>query len=397
MKQVNLFRQAAVAALLVACNLGATAADDAVTQLSNLKAIGDGIGGSPAATVLGIGADKIERPSNIQKLSMSLLQGLKSTGDTATGFAVDFTPATFDTSLRGGVSYAKDEKDESKVSDFSQGWGTRLWVRTNLSLGAANASPPSSTASSASGSTTGVKYAWGARVGIIDNGDLGLHWRGVDDCGKKVLRKVMPVTNSASAPEGSKADAASLQAGEQCIKDLNLWGKFSLYAGFGESWYLDKASVASIPNAASDVKLIWMTMSKGLFVKTGRLHTVVQAYLERRLDDRAPSDVDPNTLVRQDSTQGIVRLRTGDDSWHAYGEWGRTRIHLGDATKENTRHVALGAEFSAKGFLSLGAPDSDTQNWFQVALVSERGYLNGKVNNGVTFGYKYGMPFLLPN
>ena len=117
----------------------------------------------------------------------------------------------------------------------------------------------------------------------------------------------------------------------------------------------------------------------------GALRTLLQGYLGRKLNDRTPDPNDATVLLREDSSDIIVRLKLGKDTWHGFLELGRSRVRLGNDTTEKLRHVALGAEFK------LNFAD-DT--WLQLASVSERGFSNGKDNTGVTMNLKFGVPFL---
>lgn len=171
------------------------------------------------------------------------------------------------------------------------------------------------------------------------------------------------------------------------VMEKPLWAQPALYAGYGQSWY---SKSGSLTDRAPDVKAFWLAGSYGMFVgkptqELGALRTLLQGYLGRKLNDRTPDPNDATVLLREDSSDIIVRLKLGKDTWHGFLELGRSRVRLGNDTTEKLRHVALGAEFK------LNFAD-DT--WLQLASVSERGFSNGKDNTGVTMNLKFGVPFL---
>jgi len=399
---------------IAACSHAAddAASADAVSKVHSYAAVAgqDVIGGSPAATVLGINSDKVEHPNTVQTIALDIAQGFNpTTGGTGTGFALDFAPLPlfWPSSVVAEEDYTGRQK-RTKAADGSYSAPTdltfsvdelkRIGNRFTVSLATTNATPPSGGASSAtSGSANAVKSAWGIRVGLINFGDPGLYYQESRDCADKYIMpstSPMPVLDDKTPGQGDSA--TKYKNAEKCLGDVlakeNLWAAFSVYAGLGQSYYLDKASLSGIANATSNAKLIWVNVSKGI-PTAGTWRTLIQGYVERRLDDRVPSATNSSVFVRQDTSQAILRLRSGTDKWHAYGEVGASKVQLGDATKENLRHYALGAEFSAT-FLQVSAPDAKNMNWFQLAVVSERGYSDGKSHNGVLFSYKFGAPFM---
>lgn len=358
---------ASVSAHTAAAN--AAQASSAFEAISDLQQADLSVPVSPVAAVLGISADKVQRPGSIRELVASVVQGLGKDGKPQKGLALDIAPLFIfaPTWIHAGTDYAP----EGASSDWD---GTpaqrlhRILARTVVSFGTTEAD-----------STGATRTAVGLRVGLFDSGDPGLYWSGVVNCVGKVDLGLPPPPGAPGQP------LAPVEVNlDKCNPAPGLTGRPSLYFGYGQSWYSKSGALTDhVPN----VKQFWLSGSWGpvpskLGSDAGSSRFLGQLYLGRRLDDRAQDPSNASLLVSQDTTEAVIRLRGGRSNWHAFIESGRSRARLGNATTENLRHVGIGAEFQ----LSWLGKD----NWLELASVSDRGFLDGKDRSGVMFSFRIG-------
>ncbi|MBK7532926.1 hypothetical protein [Piscinibacter sp.] len=330
---------------------------------------------SPAFAVLGISPDKVQRPGTIRDFATSVVRGIGADGKPVNGVAIDMSPVSvfFKQLITGGSEYAADADSHNDLR--LKNYWKRAFARTTVSL-----------ATTSADSNGASKSAWGLRVGLIDQGDPGLYYKETAACLRKAT--MPPIKAGRDLTSTPADDAVNLcNPLTNGVMEKPLWAQPALYAGYGQSWY---SKSGSLTDRAPDVKAFWLAGSYGMFVgkptqELGALRTLLQGYLGRKLNDRTPDPNDATVLLREDSSDIIVRLKLGKDTWHGFLELGRSRVRLGNDTTEKLRHVALGAEFK------LNFAD-DT--WLQLASVSERGFSNGKDNTGVTMNLKFGVPFL---
>ena len=354
----------------------AKTAEEAITNLLQADL---SIPPSPAAALLGISADKVQRPASIRELSAAVVRGIGPDGKVQSAVALDIAPAFvfFPRLIGAGNVYAP----ASATGDGDGNWNQRvlrMLARTTLSFGTTN--PDASGAS---------RSAVGLRVGVYDSGDPGLYWSKAVNCVSQitgVLPQGPTKPGEAAAPfavDYSKCDP---------MKDAanNLWAKPSLYAGYGQSWY---SKTGVLTDRAPDVKQIWLSGSAGWAPddKTpghaSDWRALGQLYLGRRLNDRVADPKNAGQLLREDTSETILRLRAGKPNWHGFFEHGRSRVSLGDATTRSLRHSAFGAEFMLD---FLGGKD----NWLEIASVRKEGVLDGKTYSGVLLNFRIGTPSL---
>ena len=348
---------------------------DAFQAIADLTQVELSVPASPAFAVLGITPDKVQRPGSVRDFVGSVVHGLGKDGKPVNGVAIDISPASvfFKSYIRGGTDYAGT--DNPGHSDFKGNYLTHLLARTTVSL-----------ASTSADSNGASKSAWGMRVGLIDFGDPGLYAKETAGCLQSVGWAPVPVGRTAGeAPADTSINACDPSKNSA----YSLWAKPALYAGYGRSWY---SKSGSLTDHLPDVKAWWLSGSYGFAAASAdgaqalsSLRTLAQVYLGRRTDDRTADPANSANLLRQNTTEGVFRLKVGKDTWHGFAEIGRSKVRLGNDTSENIRHTALGAEFK----LSV-ADDS----WLQLASVNERGFSNGKDKTGVTLSFKLGVPFL---
>lgn len=354
----------------------AKTADEAIT---NLQQADFSIPASPAAALLGISADKVQRPATIRELSAALVRGIGPDGKVQSAVALDIAPAfvLFPRLIGAGDVYAP----AGATSDSDGTWNQRalrMLARTTLSFGTTN--PDASGAS---------RSAVGLRVGLYDSGDPGLYW-------SKVVNCVSQITGAIPAGPTKPGDVAAPIAVDysKCdpMKDAanNLWAKPSLYAGYGQSWY---SKTGALTDRAPDVKQIWISGSAGWAPddktpgQADDWRALGQIYFGRRLNDRTADPKNAGQLLREDASETILRVRAGKTNWHGFLEYGRSRVSLGDATTRNLRHNVWGAEFMLD---FLGGKD----NWLEIASVRKQGVLDGKTYSGVLLNFRIGTPSL---
>jgi len=344
---------------------------------------------SPAFNVLGLSPDKIERPTTLRKLGTSLIRALGNDGKLVKGVALDVNPVLLLAPewIRAGDAYGSGpDQEDLNMTNYPK----RLAARTTLSL--------ASTDADASGAS---RAAWGIRIGLIDEADPGLFYQGVAKCLRESAQPVAGGRHSGYVDDDKKKANPAL---DKCLDDewkhptlastKPLWARFSLYAGFGQSWY---SRSGSLTDHAPDVKTAWLTTSYGMnstTIKDGGpdVRVLLQGYLERKINDRTADPNDATKLLRQNSTQAILRLKGGNAIWHLFAEAGGSRVKLANDTTENLKHFALGAEYNLGKM--LGMNDSGNESWLQLGYVNERGFSNGKDSTGVTMNFKFGVPFL---
>jgi hypothetical protein len=320
-----------------------------------------------------------------------LIRALGEDGKLVNGVAVDANPLLLlaPRVVTAGTGYAGGTPDSPDESDLNwTNYPKRLFTRTTLSL--------ATTGADATGSS---RSAFGLRVGIIDQADPGLFYARTVKCLKETPAPALPPGRTS----GSKPPPPGL---EECLqgqrRDLEtkrpLWARFSLYAGYGQSWY---SQTSALTDQAPDVKTFWLTSSYGLLAPASikeeeaqdSMRWLVQGYLERKINNRVTDPDDANALIRRDSTQAILRLKGGDGNKHMFLEAGKTRAKLASSVTENVTHAAFGAEFNlGKLFGSTGTSGMET--WVQLASVQERGFADGNKKSGVTLNFKFGAPFL---
>lgn len=354
----------------------AKTADEAIT---NLQQADFSIPASPAAALLGISADKVQRPATIRELSAAVVRGIGPDGKVQSAVALDIAPAfvLFPRLIGAGDVYAP----AGATSDSDGTWNQRalrMLARTTLSFGTTN--PDASGAS---------RSAVGLRVGLYDSGDPGLYWSKAVNCVSQITG-VVPL--GPTKPGEVAAPIAVDYSKCDPMKDAanNLWAKPSLYAGYGQSWY---SNTGALTDRAPDVKQIWVSGSAGWAPddktpgQANDWRSLGQIYFGRRLNDRTADPKNAGQLLREDASETILRLRTGKTHWHAFLEHGRSRVSLGNATTRNLRHNAWGAEFMLD---FLGGKD----NWLEIASVRKEGVLDGKTYSGVLLNFRIGTPSL---
>jgi len=371
-------------AVAIAAAKPADAVASAVVAKSATEAISDlleadlSVPASPAASLLGISGDKVQRPGTLRELAGSVIRGIGADGKPQSAIALDVAPVFVlaPSYIGAGDQYAPETATSDWDGTASQHWH-RVLARTTVSFGTTN--PDSSGA---------TRSALGLRTGLFDSGDPGLYWAKEIKC-IGGIPGVMPLPPSTP---GQPADEIPVDYSKcDVTKDsaVALWAKPSLYVGYGQSWY---SKSGALTDHAPDVKQFWLSGSAG-WVPTattrgtaGEWRTLGQIYFGRRMDDRIPDPSDATKLLRKDSTDALLRLRAGKSKWHGFFEFGRSRVYLGDSSKEDIRHTALGAEFQLNLF--------GTDNWFELAGTSERGYLDGKDHSGVLLNFRMGTPSL---
>ncbi|USX29477.1 hypothetical protein NHH73_14780 [Oxalobacteraceae bacterium OTU3CINTB1] len=329
---------------------------------------------SPAFAALGLSPEKIQRPGMTRDFVGSVIRALGADGKLVNGIAVDMSPATvfFRKLITGGTNYGGEPGDHS---DFQwKNWPTRVLARTTVSLGTTEAD-----------STGASKVAFGLRVGLIDSGDPGLFADQVSRCLRNTPMESIPAGPTATVVP---ADAAINLCDPAKDTALALWARPALYAGIGRSWY---SRTGKVTQRESDNKVLWLTYSQGI-VREGEggesgdgYRTLIQGHLSRRLNDRYVRESTPDTLLQQNSTEAILRLRTGRSKWHGYFELGRRRVKLEGDMTEKIRHTAVGGEFK----LALG-----DDMWLQLGSVRERGFSDGKDRTALTTNLRIGAAFL---
>ncbi|MDR7331710.1 hypothetical protein [Roseateles asaccharophilus] len=326
---------------------------------------------SPAFAILGLSPDKVQRPGLIRDFAASLVHGLSPDGKVTDGVAMDFSPMSlfFRDSLRGGTLYGPLESEKHRDLG-TRNYLTRVAARTTVSL--------ATTKPDADGA---ARAAWGVRIGLWDQADPGLYYDIVDRCLKETKVGDLDATDNL---DSKPVDLSSCY--DAVGKQYPLWAQPSLYAGFGKSWYTGSGA---LKDATADGKAVWVSGSYGFpGASDDSLRVLLQGFFSRRLDDRAPDPTDSTRLLRQDSTEASVRLRMGRPTYHAYGEWGRRRVRLGETLTERLRTITFGAE------IRLPFSKESSEYWLQIASVRERGFSNGKDRNAVNMSLRFGMPFL---
>jgi hypothetical protein len=355
----------------------AKTADEAIT---NLLQADYSIPASPAAALLGISADKVQRPATIRELSAAVVRGIGRDGKVQSAVALDVAPAfvLFPRLIGAGDDYAPAGATSDADGHLKQRL-LRMLARTTLSFGTTN--PDASGAS---------RSALGLRVGLYDSGDPGLYWTRAVDC----VSQIEGVIPGGPPPNPGEVAAPIPVDYSKCdpMKDLanNLWAKPSLYAGYGRSWY---SKTGALTDHAPDVRQIWISGSAGWAPddkapgRASDWRALAQLYFGRRLNDRAADPKNAGQLLREDASETVLRLRAGKTAWHGFVEYGRSRVSLGDATTRNLRHNAYGAEFMLD---FLGGKD----NWLEIASVRKEGVLDGKTYSGVLMNFRIGTPSL---
>lgn len=354
----------------------AKTADEAI---GNLLQADLSIPASPAAALLGISADKVQRPGSVRELTASLVRGIGPDGKIQSAVALDLAPAFvfFPKFIGAGDVYAP----ANATSDSDGGWQQRvrrMLARTTLSFGTTNPD-----------ATGAARSALGLRVGLYDSGDPGLYWSKVVNCVSQIEGVIPPGPTKPGKPaEPIEVDYSKCDPTKDAAD--NLWAKPSLYAGYGQSWY---SKTGALTDRAPDVRQLWLSGSLGWAPaedKQGEasdLRVLGQLYIGRRLNDRTPDPKDASQLLRQDSTDTVLRVRVGRTSWHGFLEYGRNRVRLGDIRTRNLRHTAYGAEFQLGAF-------GGTDNWLEIASVRSEGVMDGKTYSGVLLNYRIGTPSL---
>jgi hypothetical protein len=361
--------------------------EDAFQKLADFAQVDLSLPASPAFAVLGLSPDKVERPTTLRTLAATALRSLGPDGKVVKGVAFDVNPALLVAPhwITAGTGYAGSTPEE----DLSpKHYIKRAVTRTTLSLATTDAD-----------SSGASKLAWGLRLGLIDEADPGLFYQKTVECLQAHPPAPIPahrVTGSVPASDDLEKCLDKAKDSPAVLSSKPLWARFSLYAGYGQSWY---SKSGSLTDHVPDVKTFWLTTSYGLAGNEttienspGTMRTLIQGYLERRLDDRTPDPNNADALLNQNSTQGIVRLKTGDGKWHGFAEVGLSKVRFGNSTTENVHHYALGYELNLGHLLSMNAKGMDS--WIQIASVHERGFADGKDKTGVALSLKFGEPFL---
>lgn len=330
-------------------------------SLEKLKGVDLSVPDSPAFNVLGISPSEVQRPGTLRDLAVGLQRGIDENGRVKSGVALDFMPMSLFTPelIRGGKSYKGDP------------W-LQAATRTTVSI-ATTADEKNADAS---------KLAWGLRVGVFDYGDPGRHYETLVECFKKVSMVDIPATRSVDTPAPADKVAKAKGDLEKCLAKepaAASWAQPSLYVGYGKSWYSNSGKVTDNSPA---VGAWWATLSMGRDGGASRTRFLFQLHASSKSDDRVEDPVDATKLVRQDSKLYVGRVNMGRDEWRTFLDAGRKKLTLANTTKENLRHLGIGAEFKIKGM--------GDNVWLQIGSVRESGYTDGKSVNKSSFAFKFG-------
>ena len=301
-----------------------TAAEaDAFDKLKQFADIDVTVPESPALAVLGINGAEIQRPTTLRALTSSLIHAYDKDGKLKNGVAIDVAPmpAFFSHLIRGGTDYA------------GKPW-IQAATRTTVSL-----------ATTSANDTGASKLAWGVRVGVLDRGDPGNYYRELVDCIKKAPSVVLGSgmnLNDLTTEQETELNTTY----EKCnpTKRFALWAQPALYVGYGQSWYSQSGKVTDRIPAANRW---WATYSQGMAPTESRVWYLFQAHASRLTDNRVADPADNTRLLRQDSTEYILRTKfgTSHDTWHGFGQAGQRKVRTDGSTSESIRHVGLGVEF----------------------------------------------------
>lgn len=341
----------------------AAAAKPSQTFVEALNEIGQvdlSVPDSPALAVLGISPSQIQRPGTVRELASSVVKSFDSNGKPKSGVAIDFSPLPLFAPgvIHGGQQYASN-------------YLVQAFTRTTVSVATTDAD--------SSGST---QLAWGVRMGVFDFGDPGLSYKELLSCVKEIKLPAPKPLPNVDAPDPSESTKISDEIGAcDPSKRLALWARPALYVGFGESRY---SKSGRLTGTTPSVKAFWATYSQGWDRGGDSVRALFLAHASRKLDDRVPDPSDSTAFLRQDSSALIGRLRLGKEKWHAFLDFGREHMSLGNSTTENIRYAGAGAEFKVLDDV-----------WLQLGGVTERGYKDGTSQNKVTTGLRFGSePFL---
>ena len=315
---------------------------------------------SPALAVLGINGAEIQRPTTLRALTSSLIHAYDKDGKLKNGVAVDVAPmpAFFSHLIRGGTDYA------------GKPW-IQAATRTTVSFATTSANDAGAS-----------KFAWGVRVGVFDRGDPGNYYQELVDCIKKAPSGPLgPGTNLDDlAPEQEQELNTTY---EKCnpTKRFALWAQPALYVGYGQSWYSESGKVTDRIPAANRW---WATYSQGMAPAESRAWYLFQAHASRLTDNRVADPTDNTRLLRQDSTEYILRTKfgTSQDTWHGFGQAGRRQVRTDGSLSESIRHVGLGVEFK----VDMLAKDT----WLQIGTVKETGFADGSSRNVSNIALRFG-------
>lgn len=337
---------------------------EVVEKLKNLSDADLSVPDSPAMTVLGLTGSDIQRPSTPRELAAALVHGVDRRGHPSNGLSIDFLPVPlFAPSLiTGGETYEKS-------------WAMQWLARTTISLAAADAS----------GDKGATQTAAGIRIGLLDMGDMGLHWKAMHTCANAAVSKMEPrPLDQEKEADWEAKTAATVKLINDCPKNeyfsnLHLWAQPALYVGYGQSWY---SSTGSLSEHLPSKKVGWASFSIGhapLADSMNGIKSLFQLYGQRSVDDRVKDPTGTDALVNEDRSDFVARLKFGRKIWHAFLDGGVSRVNTANVDTQNVRRFGYGVE------LRLGTDDM----WLVFGGVQERGYIGDQhqsVNMSVRFG-----------
>lgn len=292
-------------ALLLTVSFSQTLLGQGVEEADLVGRIDLAVPDVPAASVLGLSADTVIRPSTGKDFVASLLNGVGRDGKLQAGLALDVRPALFVAQESFTLQKYRDAQqvlDEGSTFERYKMRPAAYWTKLRLSV---------ATGRSEGDEEDADRYAVGASWNIFDHGDSRLS-PSYRSCVLPVLQGIDEQVAKLEE-QGDEVGATKLKASlettqakqiQKCAEDFEAthWN--------ADSWDVGAAFFSFDAEAAkSDGYAIWTTYARHL----GRKGQLI-LHFRYHNDEVAPAPDDEEALVLQDARVSGARLR-----WKAPG------------------------------------------------------------------------------
>jgi hypothetical protein len=291
---------------------------------------------SPAFTVLGVTPETVARPSSVQQLATSLLNGVDRRGNFQSGLALDAQPYLLGYGYR--VSW----------TTYRDNYLVRFLSRAQASIG---------TTKGASTEDKSVRTALGVRLTVFDLGDpyrdeaTARCLAGAGNAALKTpgLTEPGPFATdedktkfTASLVEAMRPLEAVCRATQQAKFRSSRWNESSMVVGVAPSWISETGTTSDL---TSNGAALWTSVAYGFETVPG-LEDSAQLILhvKHRTKEQVPDSATSGRLVEQDSTVFGSRFRFGSANATASFEYVFLRLDLPGTPKDNSSRLSIGAE-----------------------------------------------------
>lgn len=313
---------------------------------------------SPAFTVLNLTPSTVSRPSSVQQLATSLLNGVDQNGNFQTGVALDFQPYML---MYGRlVTWNK----------YAAHYATRFASRTMVSVG---------TTKGASEADKSMRVALGVRLTVFDLGDPFRDQKTADCLAAAHSTALANVGLPVPPPKASQTTIDAYQAAKMkqlapletvCRVDQEErarkenWNNSSFIVAVAPTWTSPDGSSSNLSLAGAGY---WTSLSYGFEGLPGMEDTsqFILHYRHRR-NELIPTRTEGGPSFEQDSDTFGMRLRVGSANGTGSFEYAFNQRRVMGQPDDTSHRFAFAAERRISG-----------NTWLTVSVGSEDGRADG--------------------